>query len=335
MQHRPLGSSGIEASVVALGAWAIGGWRWGGSDDQQSITAIHAALDAGITLIDTAPAYGDGHSETVLGRALVDRRDKVVLATKCGIRRNLGKGELLFRCDKDGNQVPDGAIELCKYLGPESVREECEASLTRLQTDYIDLYQTHWPESTTAIEDTMAELLKLKEEGKIRAIGVCNATIAQMDRYRAVGEIVSDQERYSMLDRRLDAEQLPFAQTNSMAVLAYSPLAHGLLSGKVTPDRVFPNGDLRRDHPRYTAENRAKIAQLLETIAPIAETHALTSAQLAVAWTVAQPGLTHALVGARNEQQAQENSAAGSVVLSSDEVTAINRAIEHYVSDIP
>ena len=321
MRYRPLGQSGIEASVVGLGTWVMGGWAWGGADEGDAIDAVRAALDQGITLIDTAPAYGLGRSEDVVGRALKGRRDQAVLATKCGLVWHARKGEHYF--DELGKPVH-------RYLGPESIRHEVEESLRRLRTDHIDLYQTHWPDATTPIEDTMAELARLKEAGKIRAIGVSNVSIEQMARYRAVGPVDSDQEKYSMLDRELDADRLPYCRENRIAVLAYSPLASGLLTGKIGPEREFPEDDLRSARPRFSVENRERVAELLRALKPIADTHGITFAQLAIAWTVAQPGLTHALVGARNPAQATENAAAGDVVLSDVELKTIDAVIRDY-----
>ena len=193
MRQRPLGQSGISASVVGLGAWAIGGWMWGGTDEKESIETIHAALDAGITLIDTAPIYGFGLSERLVGEAVRDRRDKAVLATKCSMVCNTQEGEHKFDADVLG-PAENGHIQVYVNLRPESIRQEIEESLRRLQTDHIDLYQTHWQDETTPIEDTMATLLDLKQEGKIRAIGVSNATSKHMEQYRALGPIDSDQE---------------------------------------------------------------------------------------------------------------------------------------------
>ena len=204
MRHRPLGQSGIEASVVAFGAWAVGGGFWGAADDEASVDAIHKALDAGINFIDTAPVYGLGHSEEIVGRAIKGRRDQVVVATKCGLVWHVQKGTFMF--DETGTPIH-------RYLGPESIRYEVEQSLRRLQTDYIDLYQTHWQDATTPIEETMATLLQLKQEGKIRAIGVSNATTQQMDEYRAKGQLDSDQEKYSMLDRGLECRATPLLRT--------------------------------------------------------------------------------------------------------------------------
>jgi methylglyoxal reductase len=318
MRYRPLGQSGIQASVVAFGAWAVGGWFWGGADDQDSVDAIRRALDVGITLIDTAPAYGLGRSEEIVGRAIQGRRDKVVLATKCGLAWHTDKGTHFF--DELGEPIH-------KYLGPESVRYELEQSLRRLQTDVIDLYLTHWQDETTPIEETMAALLDLKREGKIRAIGVSNATTQQMDEYRRSGPVDSDQEKYSMLERRMDSEQLPYCERNNIAMLAYSPLGQGLLTGKVTVDRGLAEGDMRAQNPGFSPAKRKEILAFLEEIRPVADAHGATFAQLAIAWALAQPGLTHALVGARKPQQALENAAAGDLVLADPALAAIAGAL--------
>jgi methylglyoxal reductase len=318
MRYRPLGQSGIEASVVAFGAWAVGGWFWGGADEQDSVDAIRRALDSGITLIDTAPAYGLGRSEEIVGKAIQGRRDEVVLATKCGLVWHTEKGSHFF--DELGKPMH-------RYLGPESVRCEVEQSLQRLQTDVIDLYQTHWQDPTTPIEETMATLLDLKREGKIRAIGVSNATVEQMDEYRKSGPVDSDQEKYSMLDRGMDSVQLPYCERSDIAMLAYSPLGQGLLTGQVPVDRVLAAGDLRANNPRFSVTKRKEILAFLDEIRPIADAHHATLAQIVIAWTLAQPGLTHALVGARSPQQALENAAAGDIVLAETEMAAIAEAL--------
>jgi len=323
MLYRGLGQSGIEASVVALGAWAIGGWKWGGTDESDAVEAIRAAIDHGVTLIDTAPIYGFGLSESIVGKAIAGRRDEVVLATKCGLVWNVDKGNFCF--DSDGKSIYG-------YLGPESIHWEVEQSLQRLDTDYIDLYQTHWPESTTPIADTMEALLELKEEGKIRAIGASNVTRAQLAQYCAAGPLDSDQERYNMLDRDIEEDPLPYCRENGIAVLAYSPLAQGLLTGKVGPDREFSEGDQRRDNSRFSAENRRKVAAMLEELKPAAEARAMTLAQLAIAWAIAQPGLTHALVGARNPDQVRENAVAADVELTPDELAGIDEIIARHAA---
>ncbi|MEJ2008445.1 MAG: aldo/keto reductase [Acidobacteriota bacterium] len=314
MEHRPLGASGIEASVVAMGAWAIGGWMWGGTDERKAAEAIQASLDAGINFIDTAPAYGMGLSESIVGKAIAGRRDKLVIATKCGIVWHTEKGTPFL--EQSGKRMH-------RYLGPESIRHEVEQSLKRLNTDYIDLYQTHWQDETTPIEDTMGTLLDLKREGKIRAIGASNATVEQIEAYRRVGQLDACQEKYSMLDRELENEYLPYARQHNLAVLAYSPLANGLLTGKIGPERQFPPDDLRHSRPRFSVESRRKVLAMLDRMRPIAEKHGLTLAQLVIAWTAAQPGVTHVLVGARNAEQAQENAAAGNATLSLKEIETI------------
>jgi methylglyoxal reductase len=323
---RALGKSGIEASVVGLGTWAMGGWMWGGTDEKASIDAIHAAIDAGINLIDTAPIYGFGVSEGIVGKAVRDRRDKVLLATKCSMVCDPSAGRLKFRSTTQGPD-PNGLITIHINLKPDSIRREIEDSLKRLQTDHIDLYQAHWQEETTPIEDTMGALEDLRREGKIRAIGVCNATTEQLQQYSAAGQLDCDQEKYSMLDRSLDAQQLPYCLENNVGVLAYSPLVLGLLSGKIGPDRQFPAGDLRQSHPRFAKDNLGRVSAMLEKFKPIAERHNVTLAQLTIAWTFHQPGLTHVLCGARTTEQSEENAAAGRIELSAEELQTINEAI--------
>ena len=339
MLMRPLGQSGIQASAVALGTWVMGGWMWGGADEAGCVRAIHAALDAGVNLLDTAPIYGFGQSELVVGKALKELgasgRDRAVIATKCGMvtTPGPGKGRVMMRSTAMG-PAEDGHIEVSVYNGPESIVAECERSLKRLGVTHIDLYQTHWQEETTPYEETMGALLKLKQQGKVRAIGVCNATPAIMNRYRSVAPLDSDQEKYSMLDRKLEAEQLPYCRKHSVAVLGYSPLALGLLTGKVGPDTVFPVGDMRRTHKRYAKDNLAKVNALLDRVRPIAVAKGCTLGQLVIAWTIRQPGVTHALVGARDEKQARENAAAGSIELSEQELSSINASVRELTPGI-
>jgi len=334
MNYRQLGGSEIGASVVGLGTWAIGGWMWGGADAAESVRAIHAALDEGINLIDTAPAYGFGRSEELVGRAIRDRRDQVVLATKCGLVWQREAGQFFFNSD-DAGLNPIGHRKVYRYLAAASVREELEQSLQRLGTDYVDLYQTHWQDATTPIAETMEELLKLRGEGKIRAIGVCNATSAQMEEYRAIGPVDTDQEKYSMLDRQIEHDQLPYCAREGIAVLAYSPLALGLLTGKIDAGRKFGAGDLRSDDPRFAPENLVKVSEFLSGLRPIAERRRLTLSQLVIGWTLAQPGLTHSLVGARNVEQARENAAAGRTPLAAEDLQAIASAMQRHSLAIP
>ena len=323
MRYRPLGESGIEASVVGFGAWAVGGWMWGGTDEAESIKAIQSAIDAGITLVDTAPVYGFGVSEEIVGKAIAGRRDSVVLATKCGLVWDREKGNEFFRSDRVTIRLDATEIEVHRYLGPESIRNEIEESLKRLRVDTIDLYQTHWQDATTPIADTMAELLKLRDEGKIRAIGVSNVTTEHLEEYRQAGAIASAQERYSMLDRGKEADVLPYCADTGLAFLAYSPLASGLLTGKIAADRVFGEGDQRDGKPRFAPENLAKVSAMLEAMRPVLDKHGASCAQLAVAWALHQRGCTHALVGARNPAQARENAAAGDLMLDPEDLSVI------------
>lgn len=326
MQYRPLGASGIQASVVGLGTWAMGGWMWGGTDDAAAIRAIHAALDVGMNLLDTAPIYGFGRSEEIVGKAIAGRRDQVVLATKCGLVWQGDQGDHFF--DTDDDHPRKGADrKIYRFLGPDSIRREVEDSLRRLGTDVIDLYQTHWQESTTAIEDTMAALLDLKDQGKIRAIGASNATPEQLAKYAAVGQIDSDQELFGMLDRAKAAGDLDYCAEHQMAFLAYSPLAQGLLTGKVGPDRVFEAGDQRSRKARFSVENRQRVADLLAAFAPVCAKHSVDLAQLAIAWTVAQRGCSHALVGARTPEQAIANARGGAVMLDAEDLALVDAAL--------
>ena len=333
MLKRSLGNSGIDASVVAFGAWAIGGWKWGGSDDAEAVRAIHAAIDQGIDFIDTAPIYGFGHSEKVVGDAIRDRRERVVLATKCGMYWDKKVGRFFFASEMK-TESGSKPVDIHIYQGPESIRNEVEESLKRLKTDYIDLLQTHWQDPTTPIEDTMETLVKLKDEGKIRAIGVCNATPSQMKAYQAGGPLASDQEKFSMLDQDHAAAQRQFAAQEGFAYLAYSPLGQGLLTGKVGLDRSFGTDDQRHSAPRFSRENRKKVLELLTGFGPIAETHKITLAQLAIAWTFHQHGCSHVLAGARNEQQVKENAVAGEVEFSDEELATIKKALDRHLPGI-
>lgn len=293
---------------------------WGGTNEKRSIDSLHASIDAGVNLIDTAPAYGLGVSEEFIGKAIAGKRDKVVLATKAGLRWDTDKG--VHFIDRDG-------VSIHKYLAPESLRHEIELSLKRLATDYIDLYQTHWQDASTPIAETMQTLLDLKKEGKIRAIGVSNCTVEQVAEYQAVGPLDCVQERYSMMDRDMEHEYLRYCAQHNVGVLAYSPLANGLLTGKMGPERVFKGDDLRQSNPRFSVESRMKIQGALKKFAPLAEKYGVTIGGLVIAWTLAQPGLSHTLVGARDAAQAVENASAAAELTAEDvaEITAASAGL--------
>lgn len=322
VRKRSIGQSGIEASVVGLGTWAIGGWMWGGTDEAQSVAAIQASIDEGISLIDTAPAYGMGLSETIVGRAIKGRRDKVVLATKCGLVWHTDKGRHFF--DQDGKPVH-------RYLGAESIAHELEQSLKRLGTDYVDHYITHWQDPTTPISETMEALLRLKEQGKIRSIGASNVSADDLGAYVESGAIDAIQEEYSMVRRDIEGTLLPIARANGVSVLSYSSLALGLLSGKVGPERVFAEDDQRQGNPRFSQGNRRKVALLTRAITPVAEAHGVSIAQLVIAWTVNQPGITFSFCGARDPAQARENAAAARLTLADDEIAFIGAMANQYL----
>ncbi len=325
MIYRELGHSGIEVSAVAFGAWAIGGWMWGGKDDKKAVAAIHAAIDQGITLIDTAPAYGYGHSEELVGRAIAGRRNKVVLATKCGLIWDREEGTFFTHADENGVTMRPATKKIFRNLRPHSLREEVERSLARLGTDHVDLLQTHWQDKATPIEDTMAALLKLKDDGKIRAIGVSNATVEEMTVY---GPIDSDQEKYSLLDRQIETNgTVAHCREHGIAILAYSPLANGLLTGKIRPDRQYGPGDLRKASPRFMKGSVERVNAMLDKLQPLAAEHQVSIAQLVIAWTLMQPGITCVLCGARDPAQAAENAAAGAVALQPEEINFIQEAV--------
>jgi methylglyoxal reductase len=335
MQYRSLGSSGIETSVIGFGAWPIGGWMWGGTDEATAIRAIHAAVDAGINLIDTAAVYAFGVSEEIVGKAIQGRRSKVIVATKCGLVWHVEKGTHSFNSDRKHPRDDATEMKVYRHLGPESIRYEIEQSLRRLKVETIDLYQTHWQDPTTPIADTMEELMKLKKEGKIRAIGVSNASPAEMEDYREAGELDTDQELYSMLDRKQGKKNLPYCTTNNIAFLAYAPLGQGLLTGKIGPERTFEDGDQRNLKARFTLESRQKVATMLEEFKGIAKEKGATLGQLAIAWTTQQRGCTHALVGARTPEQAIENAGAGDILLNLEELATMTKAIEKHTADLP
>ncbi|TLP68007.1 aldo/keto reductase [Parasedimentitalea maritima] len=325
MLTRPIGASGIEASVIGLGTWAIGGWMWGGTDEAKSIEAIQTAVDEGVTLVDTAPAYGQGLAEEIVGKALVGRRNKVVLVTKCGLVWHSQKGNHFF--DYDGQPVH-------RYLGKDAIIYEVEQSLTRLKTDYIDHYITHWQDPTTPIAETMEALETLKQQGKIRSIGASNTSAEDVAAYVAAGQLDAIQEEYSMVKRDIETSLLPLCAENGVSALSYSSLALGLLSGKVGPDREFTGDDQRKDNPRFSMANRQKIATLMVEIAPVADAHNATLAQTVIAWTVQQPGITFSLCGARNADQARENAAAGRIRLSQQDIATITAAAGTHLTNL-
>jgi aryl-alcohol dehydrogenase-like predicted oxidoreductase len=324
MQSRQLGSSSVRVSPIIFGAWAIGGWMWGGNEEQESLEAIRASIANGVNTIDTAAIYGMGHSEELVGKAIKGIRDKVVLATKCGMRWDSEEGSDPWK-QKDNNGRD---VTIRKNARPDSIAYECEQSLKRLGTDMIDLYQIHWPDVSTPVEDSMRAMLKLQKQGKIRAIGVSNYDVEWLRRAKAVAPLASLQPPYSLIQRNIEKEILPFCRENNIGVIVYSPLERGLLTGKVGPEREFAPGDHRASHKYFTVENRKRVLAALEKLRPIADRHKASLAQVVINWTVHEPGITAALVGARNAEQAEHNAKALNFTLTSDERGQIRAAFD-------
>ena len=321
MEYRQLGKSGVEVSAITFGAWAIGGWMWGGAERKDALEAIVSSYDNGVTAFDTAPAYGQGLSEEIIGEALKQiPRDKVQILTKYGLRWDLKKGAFFFSsADNDGKP-----FDMYRYAGKESVIEECENSLRRLGTDYIDLFQIHWSDTTTPIAETMEAIALLQQQGKIRAGGVCNYTADEMKEAEQVVSLASNQVPYSMVLRDIEKEIVPYCREHEKAIIAYSPLQRGLLTGKIKPGHVFNEGDTRAGNRFYTDVNIGKINSFLNKIKPLAESKGASLSQLVIAWTIRQPGITVALVGARNAAQAIQNARAAQISLKHEEILFIN-----------
>ena len=295
-----LGTSGIKISSIIMGTWQAGKDMWAGIDDVESTTAIKAAYDAGITTFDTAAVYGDGHSEKIVGNALQDVRDNVVIATKV----------------------------FSNHLKHQQVIDACHRSLKNLNTDYIDLYQIHWPPGSfgakpVPLEETMGALNDLKIQDKIRAIGVSNFSRSQMEDAAKYGKIDSLQPPYSLFWRKVETDALPYCFENSITVLAYSSMAQGLLTGKFGPDHQFAKGDHRFRNKLFQPENYARVQAALEELRPIADANNITLGQLALAWMISRPGIC-AIAGARNAEQAVQNAAAANVQLFEQDLTAVD-----------
>ncbi len=297
MLYRRLGETDMIVSVVALGTWAMGKYGWGDDvHDEDSIAAIQRAIDLGINLIDTADVYGFGHAEEIVGRAIAGRRDEVFIATKGGLRWN-------------------DAGEIWRDSSREHLLAACDASLQRLGVDCIDLYQIHWPDPATPIQETMEALLELQEAGKIRYIGVSNYDVNQLREALKYAPVRTLQPPYSLLNRAIEKDLLPFCRDNNIGVLVYSPLQKGLLTGKYKPGDTFPEGDVRRNDPNFQGERFLRNLRIVERLKELAAESGHTVAQLAIAWAISTPGVTVALVGAKRPQQIEETAAAGDWVL--------------------
>ncbi|HEY9807972.1 MAG TPA: aldo/keto reductase [Halomicronema sp.] len=315
MQTRNLGKSDIKISPIIMGTWQAGKSMWVGIEDTETSKAMRAAFDAGITTFDTAELYGNGHSEQIFGQALSDVRDKIVYATKV----------------------------FSNHLKYNQVIEACERSLKNLKTDYIDLYQIHWPAGSwnseiVPIEETMRALNDLKQQGKIRSIGVSNFNRQQLEEASQFGQIDSLQPPYSLFWRWVEKDVTPYCLENNISIIAYCSLAQGLLTGKFGPNHKFAEGDHRSINKLFAnKENYQRVQQALAKLRPIADKINCTLGQLALAWLIAQPQ-ANAIVGARNAEQAISNAEAGNVKLSAEdlaEIDTIGRTVTDHLDDEP
>lgn len=320
MELRTLGKSNVKVTPMAFGAWAIGGWMWGGAEEKEAIGAIQAAYHSGITTIDTAPVYGFGRSEELVGKAMQGiQRDKYQILTKFGMNWENEKGEYFFDSqDNDGRP-----FKMYKLASKEKVVQECEDCLRRLKTDYIDLFQIHWPDNSTPISETFEAVQRLIEQGKVRAAGVCNYSVELVDEALQTIGLASNQVPYSLINRDIEKNVLPQAIDRGMSIIPYSPLQRGLLTGKIKPGHKFSEGDTREGNRFYTDENIRRTNALLEGIKPIAEGYGATLAQVIINWTINQPGIGTVLVGARNEQQVKDNVGALNFTLRTDDLRRI------------
>ncbi len=324
MQKVTLQGTEIKITPLAFGAWAIGGWFWGGSDEKEAVTAIEKAIDLGMTTIDTAPIYGFGQSEKLVGKAIKGKTDKVQIMTKFGLCWDRTSKHLHFEKTKDNK---GRELSVYRVGKKESIIKECEDSLKRLGVDVIDLYQQHWPDNSTAIEETMEALAILKEKGKIKAGGVCNYTVEQFSEACKYFNLASNQMPYSMVLRDIEKELVPFCIKNNKAIIAYSPMQRGILTGKITADYPFKDGDHRPSTPFFKEPNRSLINNFLNKIKPVADAKNITIAQLVLKWTLSQKGITCVLAGARNARQVTENAAAVDIKISAEEMKIINNEL--------
>jgi len=314
VRTRKLGNSELELTTVGLGAWAIGGpWEfgWGPQDDDDSIRTIRSALDEGINWIDTAPVYGRGHSEEVVGKALKDVAQKPIIATKCSL-------------------VWDEKNDKISCLREESIINECHQSLKRLRIDVIDLYQMHWPEPDEQLEEGIGAMAELQQQGLVRYIGVSNFTVEQIQRAQKVADIVSLQPPYNMLRRDTEKELLPYCGKNSVGVVVYSPMQKGLLTGKFTAEQVagLPEGDHRKIDPEFRGKAFSATLELVENLKPIAERNGTTLAQLAISWVLRRKEITAAIVGARRPPQTKETAPAADIDLDEETIEEIEELLE-------
>ncbi|MGI6003844.1 MAG: aldo/keto reductase [Christensenellales bacterium] len=314
MQYRKLGSSDLNCSVIGLGGWGFGDANWGEVAFENAVEIVRAALDAGVNFIDTAQTYGMGRSERVIAEGIKGYdREKLILADKCGVRKVEGVNYFDWR--------------------PEVTRSMLEQSLKDLQTDYIDLYQVHWPNDETPLKEAFEELNRIREEGLIRYVGVSNFSIEQMEEARLYCPIVSLQPQYSLLHRQIEEDLLPYCIKKNIGVISYGSIASGVLSGKYTARPQFSDKDPRQGFYQayYSEENWPKISGLIATLGHVAEKYGCETVHIAIAWVLAQKGVTVAICGARDAQQARVNAKAADIHLSQEDLAYIQSGYVHFM----
>ncbi|MCX7821928.1 MAG: aldo/keto reductase [Syntrophobacterales bacterium] len=313
-EYVTLGDTALKVSRLVFGTWVTGGWAWGGSDEKEALEAIIAAFERGINVIDTAPVYGFGRSEEIVGKALktYGRREEIVVATKCGL------------------QWSDGGKRIWRDSKPKSLYEEVDKSLNRLKVDWIDIYQIHWPDEETPFEDSMEALMKIRDTGKIRFIGLSNFEPSQIERCLRVGPVHSLQPPYNMFEREAEEKILPYCIEKGIPTLVYGGLCRGLLTGKFKGTETFPKGDLRRHDPKFKAPLFQELVRIVEEIRSRIKPekkYGKTMAQFALRWTLQRPGVTTVIVGARNPAQAIENCGALGWTIDSDDMATMEEIL--------
>ncbi|HEY4710933.1 MAG TPA: aldo/keto reductase [Candidatus Acidoferrales bacterium] len=316
MEYIPIKGTNLTASRIALGTWAIGGWMWGGTDEEESIRTIHAALDKGINLIDTAPVYGFGVSEEIVGKAIERRghREKVVIATKVGLEWHNGS--------------------VSRNSSRARIRQEVQDSLRRLRTDYIDIYQVHWPDLSVPIEETARTMQELYKEGLIRAIGVSNYSPDEMERFMSASELHVVQSPYNLFEREIDRDVLPYVREKNLSALAYGPLCRGLLTGKMRPDTTFSGDDLRKSDPKFQPPRFTQYLNAVQQLDDLAQKiHGKHAMELAVRWVLDTPGIASALWGARHPRELEAVAGALDWKLDADTRATIDQILRQTIAD--
>jgi len=311
MELRSLGDSGLEVSPVVLGTWPMSGIKWSGINDRDCIATMHRAIDLGVNMIDTAYMYGKhGEAEVLVGKAVRDRRDRVLIATKGGLEWAGESDERIVDCSR------------------KRLTEQVEESLQRMQIDTIDLYQVHWFDESTPIEETAEAMADLLQQGKIRAIGVSNWTPEQMDAFRQVAPLHCTQPLYNMLVRDAEADVLPYCAEHGIASIVYRPLERGLLTDRIKPAHEFPEDDSRRQKPEWQADEFGRTFAMVRQLSPIANDLGKSVTQLVINWTIHQPGVTAAICGAKRAEQVEENVGGAGWGLSDGDLARVTEIVD-------